>query len=201
MKSDSLKRDWKSWLVLVPNLIFGVVYLLAYMKYRAMIANLEDLSLYHAPPFIMLILPLVGLIFYNLAKSSAPSLIKKVNFFLEPFFLTLMFGYFAPYLWKGIFFWVVPLVGLILGLHNMQSGLAKDKEKFLAYVEGSAVSDDKIDEVELEPGDFPIGEIYKRNVDETGRTPEGEDAYIPSGKKAVLPIHDRFVHCLVLGVS
>ena len=61
--------------------------------------------------------------------------------------------------------------------------------------------EDKLDEVELHPGDFPLGEIYKLNVDETGSTPDGEDAYVPSGKRAVLPIHDRFVHCLILGVT
>lgn len=75
------------------------------------------------------------------------------------------------------------------------------RKPYFEYLAGSKISEDNITELKAEPGDFVIGEIYKRNLDENGETPDGEDDYIPSGKKAVVPLRDRFVHFLALGVT
>ena len=199
--NNKLKRDWMSWLVFVPNLLFGLIYLKDYLIYQTMTKNFEDLSQFRPTPMAILVLPILAMVFYQLAKSRPAAIIKRINYFLQPFFTVMALLYVAVFLFKGISYWVVPLIGAIVFLHNLQSGLSKGGEKMNAYVEGSAIVDDKIDEVEAGQGDFVIGEIYKPNRDETGRVPDGEDDYVPSAKKAVLPIHDRFVHCLVLGVK
>ena len=79
-----------------------------------------------------------------------------------------------------------------------------NKKTWNEYLDGEeidVVDNDEIKEYDSGPGDFELGEFYVRNKDENGMTPQGEDAYIPSGKKAVIPIKDRMVHCLVLGVT
>ena len=165
------------------------------------VKNLEDLSLFKMYPPIILVIPVLAIIFYFLAKRQDANFMKKLNYWIIPFFVTLMILYPLVGFFPSIFLWGAPIVGFILLVVHAQSGSANDNEKFLAYVNGTVDVEDMIDEVDSHPGDFVVGEIYRANKDETGRTPDGEDSYVPSNKKAVLPIHDRFVHMLILGVT
>lgn len=198
---ETFKREWASIASLALNLVFAALYLFKWMGYNRMVANYEDLSTFKMYPLGFVLLPLIAFGGYMLAKSHEAGWIKRINFWIQPFFTTAMIMYFMPMLWPRIFLWAMPLIAFVVALSMIPKGLANDKEKFLAYVTGSPVIDDKIDQLEVGPGDFVGGKIFRRNRDENGDIPDGEDPYVDSGKKAVLPLHDRFVHMLVLGVT
>lgn len=118
-----------------------------------------------------------------------PSIIATITYLLVTFNLIII-----SYLFL-IIMAVLILVEVIKTLFN--------KEDMIAYVNNSnkEIDDDEGLHDEAAPGDFTIGYRYKRNIDEEGKIPDGEDAYVLSENKAILHLHDRFVHVMILGVT
>ena len=196
---DKLKPQRWSIASLVSSLIFLLIYIVKTSQYKHLSANLVDTSNFKVVP-LWVVLVLASFIFFKLGKSDENGWIKKINYWINPYFYLLGFLYlignlFPAILSFGLFFSFVAIlikIGLVL---RMQ------KVPFDSYMNKDQKKEEEITQIDIGPGDFVIGEIYKRNLDETGETPPDEDDYIPANKTAVVPLRDRFVHFLALGVT
>lgn len=196
---DKLKPQRWSIASLVSSLIFLLIYIVKTSQYKHLSANLVDTSNFKVVP-LWVVLVLASFIFFKLGKSDENEWIKKINYWINPYFYLLGFFYlignlFPAILSFGLFFSFVAIlikIGLVL---RMQ------KVPFESYMNKDQKKEEEITQIDIGPGDFVIGEIYKRNLDETGETPPDEDDYIPANKTAVVPLRDRFVHFLALGVT
>ena len=169
-----------------------MVYTIYNNSYKSAVANLVDTKNFKILP-IWALLALIGYILFKVGKRGKDGWIKKINYWINPYFSFLgvwflFSGLFPAILSFGYFISLIPVFIKVSIVYRM---LGKPYNEYLA---GSKISDDNITELKAEPGDFVIGEIYKRNLNEDGNTPDGEDDYVPSGKKAVVPLRDRFVH-------
>jgi traG/traD len=145
-------------------------------------------------------LALLSFIFYLVAKRDENTWLKKINYWVNPYFYLLgvcyfIAGIFPSILTFALFASIVPVVVKAVLVFRMQ------RKPYFEYIAGVTIEEDDIEQIETNPGDFVIGEIYKRNLNEDGVTPDGEDDYIASNKKAIIPLRDRFVHLLALGVT
>ena len=148
------------------------------------------------------IFPIVAIISYHLSKKDVESPYKKANWFLVAVSILLiainiLSNFSTIFLFVGLIGIVITVLVRLFQIYN------DNKKTWLEYLVGTEVKEDKIEieEYDYSDGDFVLGEFYIRNKDENGMTPSGEDAYVASGKKAVIPIKDRMVHVLVLGVT
>lgn len=152
------------------------------------------------PPLVGL-LGIVAIILKFIASDrDQPSLLKKI--FLILFFpsILLTIGYFISF--KFPFFGLVSIIlSIIVGAFVAISYFTTRKDDLAAFNDIDQTKSEDDDQTDTHPGDFVIGEMYKRNVDEDGNVPEGEDEYVLTKQQAVLPLHDRFVHTIVLGVT
>lgn len=152
-------------------------------------------------PKIFILLPIAALILSFVAKKKDNrGNLKKFVFYNR--FPGVLLGITYILTWFGLyhiveFCNVVAFIFAAIVFFKSRESLADELEDFL----GVETKEDEIPDDEAGPGDFFIGHIYKRNVDEDGHVPEGEDEYVVTDKKAVLHLHDRFVHVLVLGVT
>ena len=152
-------------------------------------------------PKIFILLPIAALILSFVAKKrDNRGNLKKFVFYNR--FPGVLLGITYTLTWFGLYHIVefcniVAFIFAAIVFFKSRESLADELEDFL----GTEPQEDEIPDDEAGPGDFFIGHIYKRNVDEDGHVPEGEDEYIVTDKKAVLHLHDRFVHVLVLGVT
>ena len=197
--SDKLKEQVWSISSILSGLIFLLIYVIYNNAYKTAVANLVDTSNFKILP-IWAVFALVSYILFKIGKRDKDGLFKKINYWMNPYisFLGIWFvlsGLLPSILGAGLFIAFIPVFIKVAIVFRML------RKPFYEYLAGSKISDDNITELKAEPGDFVIGEIYKRNLNEDGETPDGEDDYIPSGKKAVVPLRDRFVHFLALGVN
>lgn len=197
--SEKLKEQIWSVSSISTNLLFLLIYTIYNNSYKSAIANLVDTKNFKILP-IWALLTLIGYILFKVGKRDKDGWLKKINYWINPYFSFLgvwflLSGLFPSILSFGYFISLIPVFVKVSIVYRM---LGKPYNEYLA---GSKISDDNITELKAEPGDFVIGEIYKRNLNEDGNTPDGEDDYVPSGKKAVVPLRDRFVHFLALGVT
>lgn len=197
--SDKLKEQVWSISSILSGLIFLLIYVIYNNAYKTAVANLVDTSNFKILP-IWAVVALVSYILFKIGKRDKDGLFKKINYWINPYFSFLgiwfvLSGLLPSILGAGLF------IGFISVFIKVAIVFRMLKKPFYEYLAGSKISEDNITELKAEPGDFVIGEIYKRNLNEDGETPDGEDDYIPSGKKAVVPLRDRFVHFLALGVT
>ena len=197
--SDKLKEQVWSISSILSGLIFLLIYVIYNNAYKTAVANLVDTSNFKILP-IWAVVALVSYILFKIGKRDKDGLFKKINYWMNPYFSFLgiwfvLSGLLPSILGAGLFIAFIPVFIKVAIVFRML------RKPFYEYLAGSKISDDNITELKAEPGDFVIGEIYKRNLNEDGETPDGEDDYIPSGKKAVVPLRDRFVHFLALGVT
>lgn len=146
-----------------------------------------------------LILPgVIGVILVYVAKKDENTFLKKVNFFLKSFSISLIILYLiSSIIYTKILVYSILFALLILIIYVIF--IFKNKDKFLEYLNEVITENEDIKEIKSKPGDMPLGEILIRNVDEDGKPFADQDDFIPSGKKGVIPLSDRFVHVLVLG--
>ena len=197
--SDKLKEQVWSISSILSGLIFLLIYVIYNNAYKTAVANLVDTSNFKILP-IWAVFSLVSYILFKIGKRDKDGWFKKINYWINPYFSFLgvwfvLSGLLPSILGAGLFIGFIPVLIKVAIVFRML------KKPFYEYLAGSKISEDNITELKAEPGDFVIGEIYKRNLNEDGETPDGEDDYIPSGKKAVVPLRDRFVHFLALGVT
>ena len=196
---EKLKPQRWSIASVTSSFIFLLIYFIKTLQYKQLSSNLVDTSNFKVVP-LWIVLVLASFIFFKLGKSDENGWLKKINYWINPYFYLLglfyLIGNLLPgVLGFGLFFSFVAIllkVGLIL---RMQ------KVPFDNYMNKDQKKEEEITQIDIGPGDFVIGEIYKRNLDETGETPPDEDDYIPANKTAVVPLRDRFVHFLALGVT
>ena len=183
---------------LLSGLMFLALYLIKVTKFSLVIRGMVNLQ-----P-IILIFAIGFYILYYFTKKEEKNPLKYVTYFLPQSIGILSVCYFLSSALKGPFAYLI-VVGPIFAIISIIYQFVRVKEdptKFMSYVNGYDIEpDDDIIERDPQPGDFVLGQIYKKNLDEEEKIPEGEDEYIPSGKNAVLPLGDRFVHVLVLGVT
>lgn len=197
--SDKLKEQVWSISSVLSGLIFLLIYVIYNNAYKTAVANLVDTSNFKILP-IWALFALSSYILFKIGKRDKDGLFKKINYWINPYFSFLgvwfvLSGLLPSILGIGLFISLIPVFIKVSIVFRML------RKPYFEYIAGSKISEDNITELKAEPGDFVIGEIYKRNLDENGETPNGEDDYIPSGKKAVVPLRDRFVHFLALGVT
>lgn len=197
--SDKLKEQVWSISSVLSGLIFLLIYVIYNNAYKTAVANLVDTSNFKILP-IWALFALSSYILFKIGKRDKDGLFKKINYWINPYFSFLgvwfvLSGLLPSILGIGLFISLIPVFIKVSIVFRML------RKPFYEYLAGSKINDDNITELKAEPGDFVIGEIYKRNLNEDGETPDGEDDYIPSGKKAVVPLRDRFVHFLALGVT
>lgn len=197
--SDKLKEQVWSISSILSGLIFLLIYVIYNNAYKTAVANLVDTSNFKILP-IWAVFALVSYILFKIGKRDKDGWFKKINYWINPYFSFLgvwfvLSGLLPSILGAGLFISLIPVFIKVSIVFRML------RKPYFEYLAGSKISEDNITELKAEPGDFVIGEIYKRNLDENGETPDGEDDYIPSGKKAVVPLRDRFVHFLALGVT
>ena len=197
--SDKLKEQVWSISSVLSGLIFLLIYVIYNNVYKTAVANLVDTSNFKILP-IWALFALSSYILFKIGKRDKDGLFKKINYWINPYFSFLgvwfvLSGLLPSILGIGLFISLIPVFIKVSIVFRML------RKPYFEYIAGSKISEDNITELKAEPGDFVIGEIYKRNLDENGETPDGEDDYIPSGKKAVVPLRDRFVHFLALGVT
>lgn len=197
--SDKLKEQVWSISSVLSGLIFLLIYVIYNNAYKTAVANLVDTSNFKILP-IWALFALSSYILFKIGKRDKDGLFKKINYWINPYFSFLgvwfvLSGLLPSILGIGLFISLIPVFIKVSIVFRML------RKPYFEYIAGSKISEDNITELKAEPGDFVIGEIYKRNLDENGETPDGEDDYIPSGKKAVVPLRDRFVHFLALGVT
>ena len=197
--SDKLKEQVWSISSVLSGLIFLLIYVIYNNAYKTAVANLVDTSNFKIL-HIWALFALSSYILFKIGKRDKDGLFKKINYWINPYFSFLgvwfvLSGLLPSILGIGLFISLIPVFIKVSIVFRML------RKPYFEYIAGSKISEDNITELKAEPGDFVIGEIYKRNLDENGETPDGEDDYIPSGKKAVVPLRDRFVHFLALGVT
>ena len=146
-----------------------------------------------------LILPgVIGVILVYVAKKDENTFLKKVNFFLKSFSISLIILYlissiiYTKFLVYSILFALLILIIYVIFIF-------KNKDKLSEYLNEVITENEDIKEIKSKPGDMPLGEILIRNVDEDGKPFADQDDFIPSGKKGVIPLSERLVHVLVLG--
>lgn len=196
---DKLKDQVYSVFSILTGLVFLFIYFLYSHAYNSATNQMLDTSDFKVAP-VWGVFVLASYVLYKIAKRDKIGWIKRINYWFNPYFfglflIFLIANFFPQVLGIGYFLAFIPVLlkaGIITRMLN---------KPFYEYIAGSKINEDNIAEIKAEPGDFVIGEIFKRNINEDGETPDGEDDYIPSGKKAVVPLRDRFVHILALGVT
>lgn len=196
---DKLKNQLWSIASILSAFVFWLVYTFKTIQYKHLSNNLIDTSNFKVVP-IWIIFVIASYVLYRIAKKDENGLLKKINYWFNPYFYLLAVFYlignpFPAILGFGSFASIIAVlikIGLVLRMQKMpyDNYMNKDQKK-----------EEEITQLEVNPGDFVIGEIYKRNLDESGETPPDEDDYIPANKTAVVPLRDRFVHFLALGVT
>lgn len=204
-----MKLDFKTHFKQNPVSIFGIAFtaigtlwLLFNFWHNQRVANAMLNKFTH--PFGILLFFIAGMVCYLFAKKEDNTALKKVEYFtlIVNICLALTFAI-------SIFRWHAVLWGLIItAIVTLVSVLVSTKintDNFDAFCQGDkpdiANPNDEIVDVEINPGDFVIGNIYQHNLDKEGKVPEGQAAYTITDKKAVLPLADRFLHTMILGTT
>lgn len=180
----------------------GVIGLLINYFYNRHVAN-NMLDKYRHP-FIIPILFVIGVACYFLAKQEEDAPIKHLEYFTLLINICLIISFIISCFW-----WHASLYGFLITaiLTAISYLLAKtaNRTSFDEYCKGEQIEpanpNDAIVDVDINPGDFIIGNIYQHNLDAEGKVPEGEPAYVITDKKAVLPFGDRFLHTMILGTT
>ena len=182
----------------ILEIIFVTMYFIGYHNARSdAVFGIDSATRYP----ILIVIPILVFIAYKVANAHekknftkgvlyftmSPMIILGITYLLAFHYLVFIFGGLAA------------AVLLVFKLATFKSK-EEDIQEYLNIDDDGDDGDDIVD-VDPSPGDFVIGKMYKRNLDEDGKTPEGEDDYVVTDHLAVLPLHDRFVHLIVLGVT
>lgn len=204
-----MKIDYKKVIKHNPASVFGIgltlvgsIWLLANYFYNRHVAN--NMLNKYSHPLAILILFILGMVCYFIAKKEADAPIKHFEYFTLLINICLSLSFLVSYFW-----WHAPLYGLIatvvLTAMLVLFATKIDRTSYDIYCLGEqtepANPNDAIVDVDIKPGDFVIGNIYQHNLNAEGKVPEGEPAYVITDKKAVLPFGDRFLHTMILGTT
>lgn len=197
---DKLKSQLWSISSLLSGLLFFLIYSFKSSQYRSMKLNLIETSNFKLIPlwagFVIL-----SFIFYKLAANKdEKGWIKRINYWVNPYFYGLVIFYFIGKLFPPILGFGA-IVSILFVILKVALVIRMQMNPYKNYMEEEASNEEEIRQLEVNPGDFVIGSIYKRNLNENGETPDDEDDYIPADKTAIVPLRDRFVHVLALGVT
>lgn len=180
------------------QLIFFILYFYKFLMVKYSISNLLPISTVKLPMYFALF-GILAFGFTVLAKEEESTKLKKINFFTRIFILALS----AIYIIASLLFTKLISIGIYIALVVLIIYTAviyfTQRDKYTNYLEEIVEEDMDIKTIDLKPGDCPLGEILKRNVDADGKPYPDQDDFIPSGIKGVLPLQDRFMHLLVLG--
>lgn len=195
-----------SLLTLISFIAFIIIYIVETVQFSKYSALMKVNATSYVEEFsmrpILVIIPILSIVFYMLNRKENRSIIKVINYFLIfPVSALIIFYIVAFMVPMGLYFGV--LFAIIIGIVRLVVTLLNREkiEEYMLSENDIPELDDGIKEIDKKPGDFVLGLIYRKNVDEDGFVPEDEDAYIASQKKAILPLGDRFVHIIVLGVT
>lgn len=196
---DKLKNQLWSIASILSAFVFWLVYTFKTIQYRHLSNNLIDTSNFKVVP-IWIIFVIASYVLYRIAKKDENGLLKKINYWFNPYFYLLAVFYLIGNPFPAILSFG-SIASIIAVLIKVGLVLRMQKTPYDNYMNKDQKKEEEIAQLEVNPGDFVIGEIYKRNLDESGETPPDEDDYIPANKTAVVPLRDRFVHFLALGVT
>lgn len=204
MKTDfktNFKTNPISSIGIVATLLGVIGMLINYINNHRIASNM--LNNFHHPIGIIFLF-IIGIICYAVAKKEPDSPIKRTEYFTLLSNICLLFSYVISF-----FLWRASLYGffitIILTIISLILSTSTGRENYNNYCVGEetkvANPNDAIADVDIHPGDFVIGNIYQHNLNEEGKVPEGEPAYVITDKKAVLPLADRFLHTMILGTT
>lgn len=198
------ESSWIGYIWTFLTFVFTGVFMLSYIiqtvLYQVTKNNILASSKYELKG-VYLIFGALAILFYYIAKRDEASTLKKVSYYLQPITSTLVLSYvvglvFPGFLMPGI------IISLIVGIGYgaIYTQIEQGRERYDEYM-NEKDDDENIVQLEDHPGDYTIGHMYRRNIDEDGNLVEGEPEYIPTKKMARVPIKDRFLHFLVIGVT
>lgn len=192
---EKIKQSKFGFISLVSTGIFFIFLIIGMLTNNTAFVTTQG---FHPP--LLYLFPILALIFRAISKKKDEiNIIKRLTFYnlFLPILLTI--SYFLLSI-NNMATKIALLIAIFVLIIDIISSFSTRKDSVDLFL-GKSVVDEDVFDPDIEPGDFVLGKVYKRNMDEEGHTPDGEDEYVLTEAKAVLPLHDRFVHVLVLGVT